>query len=107
LAKSGKIVKVGVYLMNTIFFDKKPRIIGTGTIVGPKESAGVVGKHVDKLYSIPGSVPNPVDMPNHCYFKDRCEMCVDGCEGEYPCEYHVSTTHVVSCYRCKEGGTQN
>ncbi len=34
--------------MNTIFFDKKPRIIGTGTIVGPKESAGVVGKYVDK-----------------------------------------------------------
>ena len=34
--------------MNTIFFDKKPRIIGTGTIAGPKECAGVVGKYVDK-----------------------------------------------------------
>ena len=35
----------------------------------------VVGKKVDKLYSIPGKVPNPINMPNYCYFKDRCE-CV-------------------------------
>lgn len=34
--------------MNTIYFENKPRIISTGTIAGPKESAGVVGKYVDK-----------------------------------------------------------
>ena len=34
--------------MHTIFFDKKPRIISTGTIAGPKESAGVLGNFVDK-----------------------------------------------------------
>ncbi len=34
--------------MQTIFFDKKPRLVATGTIAGPKECAGVVGKHVDK-----------------------------------------------------------
>ncbi len=34
--------------MQTIYFDKKPRIIATGTIAGPKECAGVVGKYVDK-----------------------------------------------------------
>ena len=34
--------------MQTIFFKNKPRIISTGTIAGPKESAGVVGKYVDK-----------------------------------------------------------
>jgi peptide/nickel transport system ATP-binding protein len=61
---------------------------------------------VDKLYSIPGSVPNPVNMPDYCYFKDRCEMCVADCEGDYPSEYQVSPTHVVSCYRCKEGGAK-
>lgn len=74
--------------------------------IGLMNSKPVVGKHVDKLYSIPGNVPNPVNMPNHCYFKDRCEMCVDGCEGEYPCMYQISRTHFVSCYRCKEGGTE-
>ena len=34
--------------MQTIFFKNKPRIIATGTIAGPKESAGIVGKYVDK-----------------------------------------------------------
>ena len=34
--------------MHTIFFKNKPRIISTGTIAGPKECAGVVGKYVDK-----------------------------------------------------------
>lgn len=75
--------------------------------IGLMNSKPVVGKKVDKLYSIPGSVPNPIDMPDYCYFKDRCNMCVDACDGAYPCEYHVSPTHVVSCYRCAEGGTAN
>ena len=34
--------------MHTIFFNKKPRIRATGTIAGPKECAGIVGKYVDK-----------------------------------------------------------
>lgn len=34
--------------MQTIFFKNKPRIIATGTIAGPKECAGVVGRYVDK-----------------------------------------------------------
>ena len=38
-------------------------------------------------------------MPNYCYFKDRCEMCVNGCEGAYPHEISLSPTHKVSCYR--------
>ena len=36
---------------HTIFFDKKPRIISTGTVAGPKECAGVVGKYVDMALS--------------------------------------------------------
>jgi peptide/nickel transport system ATP-binding protein len=67
--------------------------------IGLMASKPVVGKRVEKLYSIPGKVPNPVNMPDYCYFKDRCEMCVDGCDGEYPCEISLSPTHKVSCYR--------
>ncbi len=73
--------------------------------IGLMNSKPVVGKHVDKLYNIPGNVPNPIDMPDYCYFRDRCEMRVEGCEGKYPCVYQVSPTHFVSCYRCQEGGT--
>ena len=70
--------------------------------IGLMASKPVVGKQVDKLYSIPGKVPNPINMPNYCYFKDRCEMCVEGCKGEYPCEISLSDTHKVSCYRYYE-----
>ena len=75
--------------------------------IGLMASKPVVGKKVDKLYSISGKVPNPVNMPSYCYFKDRCEMCVDRCNGEYPCEIRLSETHAVSCYRYydkNEGG---
>ena len=34
--------------MQTVFFENKPRIFSTGTVAGPKECAGVVGKLVDK-----------------------------------------------------------
>ncbi|MGN0335445.1 MAG: ABC transporter ATP-binding protein [Lachnospiraceae bacterium] len=67
--------------------------------IGLMASKPVVGKQVDKLYSIPGKVPNPIDMPNYCYFKDRCEMCVGACDGDYPPEISLSETHKVSCYR--------
>ena len=73
--------------------------------IGLMASKPVVGKKVDALYSIPGKVPNPINMPDYCYFKDRCEMCVEKCTGEYPCEVQLSPTHFVSCYRYydKEG----
>ena len=71
--------------------------------IGLMASKPVVGKQVDKLYSIPGKVPNPINMPNYCYFKDRCEMCVNGCEGAYPHEISLSPTHKVSCYRYYDG----
>ena len=70
--------------------------------IGLMASKPIVGKKVDRLYSIPGKVPNPVDMPNYCYFKDRCELQLPCCSGEYPCEISLSPTHKVSCYRYYE-----
>ena len=70
--------------------------------IGLMASKPIVGKKVDKLYSIPGKVPNPVNMPDYCYFKDRCEMQLECCKGEYPCEISLSEAHKVSCYRYYE-----
>ena len=67
--------------------------------IGLMKSKPVVGKKVEELYNIPGSVPNPVNMPNYCYFRDRCEMQCDMCSGKYPPSIRISDTHVVSCYR--------
>lgn len=72
--------------------------------IGLMKSKPVVGKKVDKLYNIPGSVPNPVEMPDYCYFRDRCEMRCDKCSSLYPPEIRVSDTHIVSCYRYQDEG---
>ena len=66
--------------------------------IGLLASKPVVGKHVDKLYSIPGKVPNPINMPNYCYFRDRCDKRKGCCDGAYPGEISLSETHRVSCY---------
>ncbi len=66
--------------------------------IGLMASKPAVNKKVDRLYSIPGKVPNPINMPNYCYFKDRCEKSFERCEGEYPRKVKRSSTHFVSCY---------
>ena len=98
---AGRVVEKG--LASEVFLD--PRHPYT---IGLMESKPVINKMVDRLYSIPGSVPNPVNMPDYCYFRDRCEKCVGRCSGSYPPEIHVTDTHIVSCWRyfddVKRGG---
>lgn len=66
--------------------------------IGLQKSKPTVDDETDELYCIPGFVPNPVDMPNYCYFRDRCERCKKECAGEYPALVSVSDTHKVACY---------
>ena len=72
--------------------------------IGLMKSKPAINKTVDSLYNIRGSVPNPVNMPNYCYFKDRCDHCVAACDGKYPPMIKVSDTHFVSCHRFAEEG---
>ena len=69
--------------------------------IGLQKSKPSVDGEVEQLYCIPGFVPNPVDMPNYCYFRDRCEMCRAECAGAYPHLIKVSDTHSVACYLYK------
>lgn len=66
--------------------------------IGLQKSKPTVADETDELYCIPGFVPNPVDMPDYCYFRDRCERCMKKCAGEYPALISVSDTHKVACY---------
>ena len=66
--------------------------------IGLQKSKPVVRRKVDRLYNIPGQVPNPINMPNYCYFRDRCDRCVGKCAEGYPHFIQVSPTHSVSCY---------
>ncbi|MDE6667895.1 MAG: ABC transporter ATP-binding protein [Clostridia bacterium] len=76
--------------------------------IGLQKSKPTVDGEVESLYCIPGFVPNPVDMPNYCYFRDRCDRCRGECAGEYPKLIKVSPTHSVSCYvyETKENGKE-
>ena len=51
-----------------------------------------------ELYSIPGNVPNPINIPDQCFFKGRCNRRCGKCEGKYPKEIKISETHSVFCH---------
>ena len=71
--------------------------------IGLQKSKPMINSDVNEpLYSIPGQVPNPINLPNSCYFKSRCSKCVEKCEGEYPRGVQVSDTHWVCCYLYEE-----
>ncbi|NMD38226.1 MAG: ABC transporter ATP-binding protein, partial [Christensenellaceae bacterium] len=70
--------------------------------IGLMASKPVVNVKVDRLFSIPGNVPNPVNMPNYCYFRDRCNKRISECDGQYPSIRKISDTHFTSCYLYKE-----
>ena len=88
---AGRIVEKGT--VEEIFFHPKHPYT-----VGLMMSKPSVNKKVDRLYSIPGQVPNPINMPDHCYFKNRCERCTDRCNKGYPDMVQFSDTHFASCY---------
>jgi len=92
---SGRVVEKGT-TYDVFHNPKHPYTIGL------MKSKPKLGSLVNSLYNIPGSVPNPVNMPNYCYFRDRCEQRIDKCNGEYPPEFKTTESHVVSCWRCAD-----
>ncbi|MDE5896416.1 MAG: ABC transporter ATP-binding protein, partial [Clostridia bacterium] len=88
---AGRIVEMGT--VQEIF--KNPMHPYT---IGLQKSKPVVRRQVDRLYSIPGNVPNPINMPTSCYFRDRCDRRCEKCVGDYPEIIQVSPTHRVACH---------
>ena len=72
--------------------------------IGLQKSKPTMDSDSDTLFNIPGNVPNPVNMPNHCYFKERCSKCTKKCSGDYPGMIQVSPTHFVACHLYGEEG---
>ncbi len=89
---AGKVIEKGT--ASDIFHNPMhPYTIGL-----QKSKPLITSSSSEPLYSIPGQVPNPINLPNSCYFKNRCNRCTERCNGEYPKEIQVSDTHFVSCY---------
>ena len=66
--------------------------------IGLQKSKPTMDTKSDRLFNIPGNVPNPVDMPDFCYFRERCRSSCDKCAGKYPEMIQVSPTHKVACH---------
>jgi len=52
-----------------------------------------------RLATIPGRVPELVDLPAGCPFAERCERAVDACRGAVPPAAPVAAAHVTRCIR--------
>ncbi len=70
--------------------------------IGLQKSKPTMDSDSDTLFNIPGNVPNPVNMPKHCFFKERCSKCIGQCSGDYPGMVQVSPTHYVACHLYRE-----
>ena len=70
--------------------------------IGLQKSKPTMDSSKDDLFNIPGNVPNPINMPNHCYFKERCDKCINKCSGDYPKMVQISPTHFVACHLYEE-----
>lgn len=71
--------------------------------IGLQKSKPTMQSDSDTLFNIPGNVPNPINMPKHCFFKERCDKCIKKCGGEYPQMIKISDTHFVACHLYEEG----
>ena len=88
---AGRVIERGT--VHEIFHD--PRHPYT---IGLQKSKPTLNSDDEALFNIPGNVPNPVNMPTHCYFKERCAKCTAKCSGDYPGMVQVSPTHFVACH---------
>ena len=69
-----------------------------------KAKPSLASDAAEELYSIPGNVPNPINIPDECLFKGRCDRRCGKCEGKYPKEIKVTETHSVFCHLYDEEG---
>lgn len=76
--------------------------------VGLQRSKPMINSDTNEpLYSIPGQVPSPINMPDHCYFRGRCNRVCEECRGTYPPDVKITPTHTVACYRAETLAAEN
>ncbi|HOJ08991.1 MAG TPA: ABC transporter ATP-binding protein [Clostridiales bacterium] len=92
---AGKVVEEGPVL--EIF--KNPKHPYT---IGLLKSKPQIDQTQGRLYSIPGNVPNPIGLPEMCYFAERCENCMEICKTTFPPLIKSENGHKVACRLYKE-----
>lgn len=69
---------------------------------GLLKSKPIITERKEELYSIPGQVPNPVGIPDSCYFSERCECCKPECKNTIPHLRLIEDNHKVACWLYEE-----
>jgi len=54
-----------------------------------------------RLPTVPGEIPNLVNLPAGCVFRPRCDLAIERCALEHPLERHLSPTHRAACHRAE------
>lgn len=93
---AGKIIEVA----DVVELFKNPKHPYT---IGLLKSKPILGKNIgNRLYSIPGQVPNPIGIPDSCYFSDRCKKVCDKCRTQTPPLMKLQNGHSIACWLYKK-----
>jgi oligopeptide/dipeptide ABC transporter ATP-binding protein len=66
---------------------------------GLLDSLPKVDRPGERLDSIPGTVPNPIQWPEGCRFRERCSLAGDGCEQEQALVELAGPERAARCWR--------
>jgi peptide/nickel transport system ATP-binding protein/oligopeptide transport system ATP-binding protein len=64
-------------------------------------------KRGQRLYSIPGTVPNPAYKPSGCPFHPRCQYAIQTCREQFPGMCSYGDAHIARCPVIFDNGRQN
>ncbi|RRJ63072.1 ABC transporter ATP-binding protein [Paenibacillus oralis] len=93
---AGKIVEEGEV---TRLFESPKHPYTQGLL----KSKPIMGQRQDELFSIPGQVPNLLELKPSCYFHDRCAHCMDVCRTKEPALGRVGDGQKAACWLYEEG----
>jgi len=63
----------------------------------------MINRPMERLETIPGSVPDLIYPPSGCRFHPRCPFAFEKCKLEKPELIHTGKTHTVACHLYGEG----
>ena len=77
----------------------------TRGLIGSVHKIG--SKKEDRLFSIEGTVPLAMDLPEACGFYDRCDVRIEGlCDRADPELVEVAPGHKIACFNCPHEACQ-
>ena len=94
---AGRIVEEGP--VREIFNNPNPAHPYTQALM---DSVPKLEEKVEWLYSIEGQPPLLWELPEGCYFADRCPQVRNRCHVEYPRTFGVKEGHLANCWTLDE-----